>query len=393
VNLKVVYVVWFYKAKKNPQNANILANHVLRVILLGLAWFRQKEPVLHFTNTTYHSPMSQINEIRLAHGGGGRFSHQLIKDVFLSVFGNEVLNSLNDSAILKFNETRWAFTTDSFVVDPLFFPGGDIGRLAVCGTVNDLAVMGAKPLYLSIGFIIEEGFSIVDLKRIVRSIKNAADEAGVLIVAGDTKVVQKGNADGLFINTSGIGSLLTTNEISGNQAKKGDRILVNGSLGCHGMAIVTSREDYGFQTRIQSDVSPLNHLIEMMLNHTEHIHVMRDATRGGVATVLNEIAVQSEVGIELEETSLPVTEEVRGGCELLGFDPLYLANEGVLVAIVEKTAADSLLSVMKQSPQGQESAMIGSVTETPVGKVTMKTHIGSHRIVDMLSGEQLPRIC
>ena len=338
-------------------------------------------------------PMIESDEIRLAHGDGGRLSHQLIEDIFLPVFGNDFLNSLDDSAVLDIPESCCAMTTDSFVVDPIFFPGGDIGRLAVCGTVNDLAVMGARPLYLSIGFILEEGFPLKDLKRIVKSIKGAVDEAEVLIVAGDTKVVQRGNADGIFINTSGIGVLSEGIEISGSNAKPGDQIVVNGSLGRHSMAVITSREDYGFQSRIKSDVAPLNHLVQSMMETSNKIHVMRDATRGGIATVLNEIARQSSVCIELEEKQIPVTEEVRGGCELLGFDPLYMANEGVLVACLDSRCASDVVNTMRKNPYGKESKIIGRVVKKPKGKVILCTHIGSHRIVDMLSGEQLPRIC
>ena len=331
--------------------------------------------------------------MRLAHGGGGRLSRQLIEEVFLPVFGNRYLNALDDSARLELSGSKLAFTTDSFVVDPIFFPGGDIGRLAVCGTVNDLSVVGAKPLYLSIGFIIEEGFSIRQLKRINESIKKTADEADVLIVTGDTKVVEHGNADGVFINTSGIGILRDNMEISGSNGRIGDRIIVNGPLGNHGMAIVTSRQNLGFKSQIQSDVAPLNHLTEKMFETTNRIHAMRDATRGGVATVLNEIAQSSNVGIELDEQEIPVSEDVQGACEILGFDPLYVANEGVLVAFVHSDDAESLVKKMRSTQYGKKSKIIGRVVEAPRGRVTLRTKIGSHRILDMLSGEQLPRIC
>ena len=337
--------------------------------------------------------IGNIEEIRLAHGGGGRFSQRLIEEVFLPVFGNTYLNPLDDSAVLDMPSSRVAFTTDSFVVDPLFFPGGDIGRLAVCGTVNDLAMVGAKPLYLSAGFIVEEGFPLDDLKRIVRSARQAADEAGVLVVAGDTKVVQRGNADGVFINTSGVGVLLDGVTILGSGARVGDCVVLSGPVGCHGMAVVTSREDLGFQNRIRSDVAPLNHLVEAMLKTTDQVHTMRDATRGGMATVLNEIAKQSGVGITLEEEKIPVTDEVKGACELLGFDPLYVANEGVLVALVSEEKAEDVVASMRKVVYGKNSAVVGRVTAQPKGKVVLRTQIGSHRIVDMLSGEQLPRIC
>ncbi len=333
-----------------------------------------------------------MNEIRLAHGGGGRFSQQLIEDVFLSVFGNEYLAAMNDSAILDINSPRIAFTTDSFVVEPVFFPGGDIGRLAVCGTVNDLAVMGANPLYLSIGFIIEEGFLLKDLRRIVSSIRKAADESQTMIVTGDTKVVPRGHADGLFINTSGIGILERERMITGDGACEGDCVLINAPVGAHGMAIMTSREYLGFRSVIRSDVRPLNHLIGAMLRTSENIHVMRDATRGGLATVCNEIARQSGVGIELDEETIPVTDSVRGACELLGFDPLYVANEGVLVAFLPGEDALPVLEVMRNHPHGRKAAMIGNVRGKK-NRVVLRTRIGSRRILDMLSGEQLPRIC
>jgi len=340
-----------------------------------------------------NSKIEKPEEIRLAHGGGGRFSQQLIEEVFLPILGNKYLNPLDDSAVLNVPASRLAFTTDSFTVDPIFFPGGDIGKLAVCGTVNDISMVGAKPLYLSVGFIIEEGFLISDLKLIVASIKKAAEEAGVIIVTGDTKVVQRGKADGVYINTSGIGILRDGVEVSASKAQIGDSIVVSGPLGYHGMAVVTSREDFGFRTKIKSDVAPLNHLVEKMLETTKNIHAMRDATRGGVATVLNEIAAQSQVGIELEETKIPVGEEVRGACELLGFDPLYVANEGVLVAFVPSSEAKKIVDAMRKLSIGKKSAIIGRVVPEPAGKVILRTQIGSHRIVDMLSGEQLPRIC
>jgi len=337
--------------------------------------------------------IEKSEEIRLAHGGGGRFSQQLIDEVFLPIFGNEYLNPLEDSAVLNIPPSRIAFTTDSFTVDPVFFPGGDIGRLAVCGTVNDISMVGAKPLYLSAGFIIEEGFLISDLKRIVKSAREAAEEAGVMIVTGDTKVVQRGKADRIYINTSGIGILRDGLEISVSKAQIGDSVVVSGPLGYHGMAVVTSREDFGFRTKIKSDVAPLNHLVEKMLETTKNIHAMRDATRGGVATVLNEIAGQSGVAVELEEAKIPVAEEVKGACELLGFDPLYVANEGVLVVCLPSSEAEKIVDAMRELSIGKKSAIIGRVVAEPAGKVVLRTQIGSHRIVDMLSGEQLPRIC
>lgn len=332
-------------------------------------------------------------EIRLAHGGGGSLTQKLLEEIFLPSFDNRTLNLLEDSAVVETPSSKLAFTTDSFVVHPLFFPGGDIGRLAVCGTVNDLAVMGAVPLYLSVGFIIEEGFKLSDLKKIVSSMKISAEEANVKIVTGDTKVVERGSADGLFINTSGVGQLTEDFCPSSTKICVGDQIVVSGLLGKHGMAIITAREDFGFTTTIQSDVAPLNHLVKDMMGVTKKIHAMRDATRGGVATVLNEMALQSKIAIKLEETKLPIGEDVRGGCELLGFDPLYMANEGVLVAFVESQEAENLLDVMKRNKLGKASEIIGKVMDGPAGRVTIRTVLGSHRIVDKLSGEQLPRIC
>jgi hydrogenase expression/formation protein HypE len=334
------------------------------------------------------------SNIRLVHGGGGSFSHRLVEEVFLPVFGNPELNMLNDSAIVDVPSDRLAFTTDSFVVDPPFFSGGDIGRLAVCGTVNDLAAVGAQPLVFCAGFILEEGLSIEELKRIVRSMKAAADEAGVRIVAGDTKVVQKGKGDGIFINTSGIGVFKNgQHPVSGSGAKPGDIVVLSGPLGRHGLAVLLSRENLGLQNTIQSDVAPLNGLVQSMLNAITDIHAMRDATRGGLGVVLNEIARQSGVGIEIEEEAIPVPENVKGACELLGFDPLYIANEGVLVAFTTTDKADALVRAMRKSRYGKEACVIGRVTDEPKGKVLLKTRIGSRRIVDIISGEQLPRIC
>lgn len=337
--------------------------------------------------------MASPDVIRLAHGGGGRYTHQLIEEVFLPFFGNSVLNPLDDSAVFPVSGSRLAFTTDSFVVNPLFFPGGDIGRLAVCGTVNDLAAVGARPMYVSLGLIIEEGFVLSDLKRIAESVRQAAEEAGVRIATGDTKVVEKGHCDGLFINTSGIGFFEKRDPVSGSGARPGDRILVNASLGRHGMAVVTSRAGLGFVDRIQSDVAPLNRLVDSILDAVPDVHAMRDATRGGLSAALNEIAVQSGVGIELDESAVPVDEDVRGACELLGFDPLDTANEGVMVFIVPENRVEPALREMKKNSYGKSAALIGSVVSGSRGKVTLKTRLGSRRIMDMPSGEQLPRIC
>lgn len=331
--------------------------------------------------------------IRLAHGGGGSLTGQLIHELFLRYFDNEHLKKLNDSAILKSSFSQFAFTTDSFVVSPLFFPGGDIGKLSVCGTVNDLCVSGAKPLYLSVGCIIEEGFSIKELEKIVKSMKKTAQEAGVLVVTGDTKVVEHGKADGVFINTTGIGGIEKTLPVVEARAKPGDKVIISGPIGSHGMAVITSRENFGFNTRIKSDVAPLQGLVEAMLAVTDDIHVMRDATRGGVATVFNEIAEQSGVSIVLEEEKIPINEDVRGACEILGFDPLYTANEGVLVACVEAEYAEQVVSAMKKQRYGKKSIVAGTVTQEEPGRVSLKTNIGSHRVLDMQTGEQLPRIC
>jgi hydrogenase expression/formation protein HypE len=335
--------------------------------------------------------MPENEVVRLAHGGGGSMTQQLIEKIFLPVFGNSVLNRLDDSAFIPWPGTGLAFTTDSFVVKPVFFPGGDIGRLAVCGTVNDLAASGAEPKYIGAGFIIEEGFPFDDLRRIAVSMKEAAEEAGVCVAAGDTKVVGKGQCDGLFINTSGIG-LVEKEPVSGSGAVPGDAVLVNAPLGRHGLAVVTARDELGFTDRISSDVAPLNRLASSVRAECR-VHAMRDATRGGIAAVLNEIAVQSGAAVELKESLIPLDEDVKAACALLGFDPLYVANEGVMAFFVAEKEAEKALAVMKKNIYGRSAARIGRVLEAPVGRVTLKTILGSHRIVDMPSGEQLPRIC
>ncbi len=337
--------------------------------------------------------MPDSDNIVLAHGGGGSLSRALTEEIFLPVFGNPYLRQLNDSAVLELESGRVAFTTDSFVVDPIFFPGGDIGRLAVCGTVNDLAVMGARPLYLSSGFILEEGLPLKDLKAIVESAAAAALEAGVSIVTGDTKVLPRGGCDRIFINTAGIGIFTSETPAAVGRARAGDAVVINGPIGRHGMAIMTSREDLGFRSRIESDVSPLNSLVDAMREVCGEIHVMRDATRGGLATVLNEMAGQAGVGIIVEEERIPVTEDVKGACEILGFDPLYVANEGILVACLPGKDADKVAAAMRNNPRGRESAVIGRVLDDKAGRVVLETRLGSHRVLDMLSGEQLPRIC
>lgn len=339
------------------------------------------------------TPLPAKDTITLAHGSGGRFSADLISDVFLPAFHNPVLALMDDQAIVNVNGQRLAISTDSFVVKPLFFPGGDIGSLAVHGTVNDLAMGGATPLFLSVAFIIEEGFSMNELRRVVNSLKQAASEAGVQIVTGDTKVVEKGKGDGLFINTTGIGVIAEGVTLSANRARPGDKVLLSGSIGDHGIAILAQREGLEFETQIQSDSAALHTLVAEMLGVTRDIRCMRDPTRGGVSSTLNEIAQQSQVGIELDETSLPIHEQVRGACELLGLDPLYVANEGKLIAVVAAEAADAVLQTMRQHPLGAEARIIGTVKRENAGLVTMRTPLGTTRIVDMLAGDQLPRIC
>ena len=339
-------------------------------------------------------PLPHSEQIVMGHGAGGRMSHQLIQRAFLSAFDNPALRAGDDAARLESSLHRnLAISTDSHVVFPLFFPGGDIGRLAVCGTVNDVAMLGANPLYLTAGFILEEGLPMETLQRVVASMKAAAEEAGVQIVAGDTKVVQKGKADGLYITTSGVGVIRPNLTIGGAQAQAGDVIILSGSIGDHGMAVLDARGELGFQSTIQSDVAPLNHLIEAMLNVSSQVHVLRDPTRGGLATTLNEIAAQSNVGILLDEERIPVRAEVRAACEMLGFDPLYIANEGKLVAMVAPEDAEAVLRVMRGTRYGEDAVIIGEVTAESRGRVLLKTPLGSTRIVDMLAGEMLPRIC
>ena len=330
--------------------------------------------------------------ILLAHGSGSRLSHDLIEKSFLPPLANPLLARLDDSAVFDLGG-RLAFTTDSYVVSPIFFPGGDIGKLAVCGTVNDLSMSGASPLYLSLSFIIEEGFTLGELKKVLSSIKAAAEEAGVKIVTGDTKVVNRGSADKLFINTSGIGVIPEGVDISGANARVGDKVILSGTIGDHGIAVMSQREGLKFSVPVQSDCTPLNKLVSQMLEASPLIHCLRDPTRGGLATTLNEFARQSGVGIKIEEEKIPVRDGVRAACELLGFDPLYVANEGKLVAIVTPDDAKKILAKMKRNKYSAEAAIIGEVTDEHKGKVILKTRLGASRIVDMLSGELLPRIC
>ncbi|MDP2808295.1 MAG: hydrogenase expression/formation protein HypE [bacterium] len=341
------------------------------------------------------------NKILLAHGSGGRLSHELIEKVFKSRFSNAMLNQGDDSAEFRIqpfdkaqgknSEFRIAFTTDSYVVKPLFFPGGDIGRLAVCGTVNDLAMKGAKPLYLSVGFIIEEGFSLETLEKVADSMAAAAKEAGVFIVTGDTKVVDKGACDGLFINTSGVGVIPEGVNVSGSLAAPGDVVILSGSIGDHGAAVINARNNFGLRGNLKSDAAPLNGLVCSMLK-SGMIHVLRDPTRGGLATTLNEITGQSKVTIIIEEEKIPIKPEVKGACEMLGLDPLYVANEGKLIAIVPQEDSEKILKAMRQDLLGKDAAIIGKV-EPGKPQALLTTFLGSRRPLMMLEGEALPRIC
>jgi len=332
------------------------------------------------------------DKILLAHGSGGKLAHDLVEKSFVKTLANPLLARLDDSAVFDVSG-RLAFTTDSYVVSPIFFPGGDIGKLAVCGTVNDLAMSGARPLYLSLAFIIEEGLSLAELEQIVNSVRMAAGEAGVEIVTGDTKVVPRGSADRLFINTAGVGLIPDGVEISGDKARPGDKVILSGAIGDHGIAVMSRREGISFGTELESDCAPLGGLVADMLEVSRNINCLRDPTRGGLASTLNELASQSKVSIRIEEKDIPVREEVLGACEMLGFDPLYIANEGRLVAIVPDKDADKILKVMKKNKYGKEAVIIGEVAAKPAGRVVMKTVLGSHRIVDMLVGDLLPRIC
>jgi len=331
--------------------------------------------------------------VDMTHGSGGRAMAQLIEELFLAAFDNEWLRAANDQACFAVQGGRMVMATDSHVVSPLFFPGGDIGCLSVHGTINDVAMSGAKPLYLSASFILEEGFPLADLKRIVDSMAQAAREAGVPIVTGDTKVVEQGKGDGVFITTTGVGVVPAGVNISGDRARPGDTIIVSGTLGDHGVAIMAQRESLGFETTIRSDTAALHDLVARMVAAVPDIHALRDPTRGGLATTLNEIARQSGVGMMLREEAIPVRQEVEAACELLGLDPLYVANEGKLICICAPEHADALLAAMRAHPLGAEAAIIGSVHEDPHHFVQMETGFGGKRIVDWLTGEQLPRIC
>ena len=345
-----------------------------------------------FEGYTCPVPIRPTDKVILGHGSGGTLSRELLNRLFLPELGKAAPRALDDSAVVVMDGQRYAITTDSHVVSPIFFPGGDIGKLAICGTVNDLAMVGAKPVALTCGFVLEEGLSFDVLQRVVTSMKETAKEAGIYIAAGDTKVVGKGGADKIFINTSGIGKISEGVNISGANAQEGDVVIVSGTLGDHGIAVLSARENLGFETKLESDVAPLNHLVDAMISAGE-IHVLRDPTRGGLSTSLVEISEQSNVTIEIEEETLPVKPAVKAACEMLGFDPMFIANEGKLVAFVKESDAEKVLDVMKSTKYGENAVVIGKVTGTGKSQVRLKTAIGGTRLVDMLSGEMLPRIC
>ncbi|HWZ01530.1 MAG TPA: hydrogenase expression/formation protein HypE [Edaphobacter sp.] len=342
-------------------------------------------------------PIFDHKHIVLGHGSGGKLTADLIEKIFLPAFRNPTLDRLDDQAVVTIGGARLAFTTDSFVVTPIFFPGGDIGRLAIHGTVNDLAMSGARPLYLSAAFILEEGLEVDDLRRVVESMRSAAAEAGVQLVTGDTKVVNRGKGDQIFITTTGIGVIEHSFSISADRARPGDKILLSGYIGDHGMTIMSQREGLEFESSIESDCAPLNSLVAMMLataaSSNDFVHTLRDPTRGGVATTLNEIAKHANVGMLLDERAIPVRESVKGACEVLGLDPLYVANEGKLLAMVAPEMADAVLEQMHRHRLGQDAAIIGEVVEAHRGMVLVKTEIGGTRVLDVMFGEQLPRIC
>ena len=338
-------------------------------------------------------PIMEYPQILLAHGGGGRLMHQLIQKIFVTTFGIASLQSNHDSAILRVDQSRIAFTTDSYVVKPLFFPGGDIGLLAINGTINDLAMSGARPLYISLGFILEEGLEMWKLWKVTQSIKAAADRAGVQVVTGDTKVVERGMGDGMYINTSGIGVIEHDVDISPQNIRSGDLIIVNGDIGRHGIAIMAVREGLEFETTITTDSASLYKIVEELLNADIEIRCMRDLTRGGLASAVNEIAEASGLSMMLDETQLPVREDIRGACEILGFDPLYVANEGRFALFVTPKDTEKALEILKKNNDCTEPAIIGEVVDDSEGIVHLKSIIGVTRILDMISGEQLPRIC
>jgi hydrogenase expression/formation protein HypE len=338
-------------------------------------------------------PKSDYEHILLAHGGGGKLTLQLIEKMIYSRLGNEILDKRHDGAIIPHIPGELAMTTDSFVVDPIFFPGGDIGDLAINGTVNDLVCCGAEPLYISLAFILEEGFLLNEFWKIIQSIEKSANEASVTIVTGDTKVVEKGKGDKIYINTSGIGRVLPGLRISPANCQEGDVVIINGTIGDHGIAIMSERAGLSFESGIKSDTAPLNRMMQDVFNRQPNIHVLRDPTRGGLASALNEISQSSGKGITLFESQLPVTEGVRGACEIMGFDPLYIANEGKILVILPERHADEVLAIMRSHETGRESRIIGKVGGKHGGLLHLETNIGSTRIIDMISGNMLPRIC
>ncbi len=338
-------------------------------------------------------PLRDYPNIVMGHGGGGKLSHDLVTHLFAPLFDNPMLAPLNDQAVFTLDGARLAFTTDSFVVKPIFFPGGDIGELAVNGTVNDLAMSGAKPLYLSAGFLLEEGFSLDDLTRVTHSMAEAAKRAGVQIITGDTKVVEQGHGDGIYINTAGIGAVPAGVDIAAANARAGDAILLSGPVGLHGIAILSQREGLTFDAQIASDCAPLNDMVARMLGVTSNIHALRDPTRGGLASTLNEIAEAAHIGVEIDERAVPVPRDVAAACEMLGLDPFYVANEGKLVAFLAPELASRILDAMRAHPLGKDAAIIGQAVREHPGMVIARTPIGATRVVDMMIGEQLPRIC
>jgi hydrogenase expression/formation protein HypE len=356
------------------------------------------DEAITFQGASCPLPLTHNDVVVMGHGSGGKMTHDLIRDIFLKAFSETTPYLGDDGAVLALSTPEAALhqiivSTDSHVITPLFFPGGDIGRLSICGTVNDVAMMGATPLFLTAGFILEEGLEINILREIVKSMQIAAEEAGVQIVAGDTKVVQKGKADGIYITTTGVGIRSAGTEITGKGARPGDKIILSGSIGDHGIAVLSARGELGFSTDLKSDVAPLNRMVEKMLAASDDIHVLRDPTRGGLATTLNEIAQQSNVRLTIDEPTIPIRPAVQSACEMLGFDPLSVANEGKLIAFVSPNDASLLLGAMRKHSYGQEAVVIGEVTEKATPRVLLRTSFGTHRVLGILSGEMLPRIC
>jgi len=356
---------------------------------------RSEEEVLEAIEARRRRPRRKVldERITLSHGAGGKASHDLIEGIFVREFSNELLNPLGDSALVGTGKDQLAFTTDSFVVRPLFFPGGDIGELAVNGTINDLAMTGATPLALSSSFIIEEGMPVADLERIVKSMARAAETADVRIATGDTKVVERGKADGLYINTSAVGVVEHEHILAARAIRAGDKVLVSGPIGDHGMAVMIARGDLELEVELESDTAPLNGIVQTLLSDVIGVRCLRDPTRGGLATVLAELALTAEVGMTIQESEIPIRPEVAGACEILGIDPIYVANEGKLIAIVAPDSANAALAALRSHPLGREAAIIAEVIQDPPGLVVLETTFGGSRVVDMLAGDPLPRIC